>query len=508
VTHDLFLRHPREPWALDATRMGLAPDELDRLGWSRAFADLAAVESGAVANPDEGRQVGHYWLRAPERAPTMGQARAIGETAEGVRSLAEQVLDGIITAEDGLRFRHVLHVGIGGSALGPQMLVNSCRDRVRGLPIHFLDNTDPDGIAFALAELGDGLRHTLVVVVSKSGSTPETRNALLLVEEALRGRGLEVASRMVAITGEGSVLHRRALGEGWLATFPLWDWVGGRTSVTAAAGLLPAALAGVDVQSVLLGARDMDEWTRVTDWRGNPAALLAGCWYLVGDGVGDRAMVALPYADRLATLSRYLQQLVMESLGKRLDLEGREVHQGLTVYGNKGSTDQHAYVQQLRDGRNDFFVQFVQVLDDGMGSDLEVESGSTAGDFLQGFLLGTRRALSAGDRPSLTLTLPTIDARQVGGVVALFERAVGLYASLVGINAYHQPGVEAGKKAASAVLDLGRALRSRLSRTPQPLDVVAEGLEVSQEEAWYLAERLVATGRASRTEDDRYFVGL
>ncbi len=501
---DLFLRHPREAWALDATRMGITSAGVDALPWKRVFAHLEALEGGAIANPDEGRQVGHYWLRAPERAPTMGQARAIGETAEGARSLTEQVLDGIVTAEDGLRFRRVLHVGIGGSALGPQLLVDACRDPQRGLPVHFLDNTDPDGIARTLAEIGDDLRHTLVIVVSKSGSTPETRNALALVIEALEARGLEVGSRMVAITGDDSLLHRRALSEGWLATFPLWDWVGGRTSVTAAVGLLPAGLAGVDTAALLLGARDMDEWTRVADWRGNPAALLAACWYLAGDGVGDRAMVALPYSDRLVLLSRYLQQLVMESIGKRHDLEGRQVLQGLVVYGNKGSTDQHAYVQQLRDGRSDFFVQFVQVLSDGLGSALRVDGEHNTGDFLQGFLLGTRRALASDDRPSMVLTIPTVDARQLGGLIALFERAVTLYAALIGVNAYHQPGVEAGKRAARVVLDVSSRLRARLDGTPRSLEALSEGLDLTLDEAWYLLERLVATGRASRTEDGDY----
>ena len=152
----------------------------------------------------------------------------------------------------------------------------------------------------------------------------------------------------------------------------------------------------------------------------------------------------------------------MESLGKRLDLEGQRVDQGLAVYGNKGSTDQHAYVQQLRDGVNNFFAVLVRVLESG-GERVEVEPGITAGDYLHGFLLGTREALSGNDRDSMTLTVRRVDARTVGALIALFERAVGFYASLVGINAYHQPGVEAGKKAASTVLELQRKVAAALS---------------------------------------------
>src|SRR5205807_738364 len=124
-----------------------------------------------------------------------------------------------------------------------------------------------------------------------------------------------------------------------------------------------------------------------------------------------------------------------------------------SVYGNKGSTDQHAYVQQLRDGVLNFFVTFVRVLEAG-GSGLEVDPGVSAGDYLHGFLLGTRQALFENERQSMTLTIRRVDARAVGVLIALYERAVGYYATLVGINAYHQPGVEAGKKAAAAVLEL------------------------------------------------------
>src|SRR5262249_14218068 len=146
--------------------------------------------------------------------------------------------------------------------------------------------------------------------------------------------------------------------------------------------------------------------------------------------------------------------------------------QGIAVYGNKGSTDQHAYVQQLRDGVNNFFATFIRVLESG-GSAHEVEPGVTAGDYLHGFLLGTRAALFENDRESMTITIPRVDARTVGGLVALFERAVGLYGSLIGINAYHQPGVEAGKKVAASILALqGKVLRA-LAKVPQTAEQIA-----------------------------------
>jgi glucose-6-phosphate isomerase len=277
----------------------------------------------------------------------------------------------------------------------------------------------------------------------------------------------------------------------------MWDWVGGRTSVTSAVGLLPAALQGIDVLALLAGAAAMDEATRRRETRRNPAALLALAWHATGGGRGSKAMVVLPYKDRLLLFSRYLQQLVMESLGKEKDLEGRVVHQGLTVYGNKGSTDQHAFVQQLRDGTPDFFVTFVRVLRDREGASLEVEPGATSGDFLDGFLLGTRRALHESGRPSLTLTIPDVSPRSLGMLIALYERAVGLYAFLVGVNAYHQPGVEAGKRAAASVLDLQRkvvaALRERgaAGATCEEL-AAAAGAPDEAETVFHVLERLAA----------------
>jgi glucose-6-phosphate isomerase len=222
----------------------------------------------------------------------------------------------------------------------------------------------------------------------------------------------------------------------------------------------------VDIDAFIEGAAAMDRVTREPELRNNPAALLAAMWHFAGNGRGDREMVVLPYKDRLLLFSRYLQQLVMESLGKEKNLAGETVHQGLTVFGNKGSTDQHAYVQQLRDGRDDFFVTFIEVLMDREGSSVMVEENATSGDFLLGFLLGTRRALHESGRGSMTLTLPDAGPHSLGMLIALYERAVGLYASLVGINAYHQPGVEAGKKAAEEVLALQIRALDKLRSEP------------------------------------------
>jgi glucose-6-phosphate isomerase len=482
---------------LDVSRMGFTSAWLDsmRPRLDRAFDAMARLEAGAVANPDENRKVGHYWLRAPELAAP-DAAEAIRTTLLGVKTFAGAVRAGALTAPGGVRFTRQLIIGIGGSALGPQLAADALGQPGDRLSPLFFDNTDPDGFDRVLAALGHELPSTLVVVISKSGGTKETRNGMLEAQAAFARAGLDFARHAVAVTGAGSELDRAAAG--WLARFPMWDWVGGRTSELSAVGLLPAALQGLDVDALLEGARLMDVATRTRDLRKNPAALMALMWHHGSGGVGAKDLVVLPYKDRLLLLSRYLQQLVMESLGKELDLDGQRVHQGLTVYGNKGSTDQHAYVQQLRDGVANHFTLFVEVLKDRAGPSLEVEPRITAGDYLQGFLLGTRAALHEKGRESMTLTLPEVSPRTLGAVIALFERTVGLYASLVNVNAYHQPGVEAGKKAAGAVLAVQQKVLGALGARAQTADELAAAAGVDAETAFHVLQHLAANGRAKR----------
>jgi len=456
--------------SLDISRMAFPADFLDRMrdDFAAAHRFMQALEAGAVANPDEQRQVGHYWLRTPELAPEAGQRLEIETTVTAIRNLAHRVHSGELAAPGGGRFRNLLLVGIGGSALGPQFLADALGFAGQPLRPYFLDNTDPDGIARVFDEIGSGLSETLTVVASKSGGTKETRNGMLEAEARYRAAGLDLAEHALAITGAGSQLDQYAESHGWIGRLPMWDWVGGRTSVFSAVGLLPLALLGYDLDGFLRGGREMDAATREAELRRNPAALLALMWHYAGGGRGDKDMVVLPYKDRLGLFAKYLQQLVMESLGKELDLEGRKVNQGIVVYGNKGSTDQHAYVQQLREGANNFFVTFIEVLEDGANLVVE-EPAITTGDYLQGFLQGTRSALADNGRESLTITIDRVDAASVGGLIALFDRAVGYYAALIGINAYHQPGVEAGKKAAQEVIALQIQLVDALRTAGEPL---------------------------------------
>lgn len=467
---DLLLDDRGLGLSLDVSRIHFADGFFEAMEprIQRAFEAMAELEAGSIANPDEDRRVGHYWLRAPDLAPDAATRAAIEDTLAQIHAFARSVHDGRLRPERAARFENILVVGIGGSALGPELVaaaLGSAGDRLRPF---FLDNTDPDGIDRVFDAVGEGLPRTLAVVISKSGGTKETRNGMLEAKAQYERLGLSFGKHAVAVTGEGSELDKYAKANGFVARFPMWDWVGGRTSELSAVGLLPAALQGIDVDAMLAGAREMDVATRARETRKNPAAMLALAWYSATGGAGKKDMVLLPYKDRLELFSRYLQQLVMESLGKRLDRDGREVNQGIAVYGNKGSTDQHAYVQQLRDGLDNFFVTFIEVLRDRAPerAGLEVEPGVTSGDYLDGFLQGTRRALTESGRESISVTVDALDARTIGQLIALYERAVGFYATLVNINAYHQPGVEAGKKAAAAVLGLAAQVQAALRASP------------------------------------------
>ena len=196
----------------------------------------------------------------------------------------------------------------------------------------------------------------------------------------------------------------------------MWDWVGGRTSELSAVGLVPAALQGIDIDAMLAGAAAMRRrHAQPRHAARTPPRCSPSTWYHADRRQGQEGHGRPALQGPAAALLRYLQQLVMESLGKELDLDGNVVHQGIAVYGNKGSTDQHAYVQQLRDGVNNFFVDLHRgPRRPRPAQHFEVEPGVTTGDYLHGFLLGTREALYENDRESITITIPDVDARTVG----------------------------------------------------------------------------------------------
>ena len=449
------------------------------------FSGMKQLEQGAVSNPDEKRMVGHYWLRKPSIAPTKEIQNEILRMQEQVQQFVQKIHRGEIRTEKNQTFAFLLVIGIGGSSLGPCFAVQALEEvSGKGLKAYFMDNTDPDGMDRIFETLSPHTDEVLTLVISKSGSTVETRNGMEETRLFYQKQGLHFERHAAAVTQKESLLYQICQQEQWLDCFPMWDWVGGRTSITSAVGLLPLALAGVDIQQFLAGAAKTDEVTRIPDLEQNPAALLASSWYQACKNDNRIQMIILPYKDRLQLLTSYLQQLVMESLGKEVNLRGDVVHQGLVVWGRKGSSDQHSYMQQLLDGPDNFFLTFIEVLKDRTGTSPVIAENSTSGDFLHAFLLGSREALQIRRRQTLTLTMPEIDAFHLGVLIALYERAVGFYAGLMQINAYNQPAVEIGKKSASTFIALKNCILQEFKKHPQQFFTVEE-----------LAQRIQKTGQ-------------
>ena len=452
--------------------MKFSDADLDSMAdkFERAKREMARIEAGEIKNPDENRQVTHFSDR--KVYPKSKEFKAVEKFAEDVRA-------GKITGQGG-RFRSLIVNGIGGSALGPQLLQFAINgpywnelkenDRDSNLKIYFLDNTDSAGFADVLAVIDPAT--TLVATVSKSGGTQETRNNMIALEDYYDETGVDFAQHATAVTMKDSKLWKHAEEDGWLKVFEMAESIGGRTSETSIVGHLPAALAGIDFKQFLDGAVFMDEWTRSEDCLANPAYMLAAMWFIAGQGKGDRNMVIVPYSDRLILLSRYFQQLVMESLGKEADLDGNTVHQGLNVFGNKGGTDAHAFIQQLNDGRDDFFITFIEVLQDAMI--LPIDESSSMGTYLHGFQEGLSAALRNKGRQTINITIEEVNEYNLGMIIAMYERAVAVYAEFVNINAFHQPGVQAYKLAAQGILDLRQKFTAAISEFDEFSGTAAE----------------------------------
>jgi len=358
------------------------------------------------------------------------------------------------------RVEDVIHVGIGGSSLGAETLLralahpyrNLQERRQRGGPrIHFVDNVDPDSLD-ALLEVVDPGR-SLVHVVSKSGGTAETAAGFQVLRAALGPRAWR--RRVIFTTGSGA-LARLARQEG-LETLAFPRDIGGRFSVLTASGLLTPALAGVDVAGVVAGARRMLARVRGPVTK-SPSAVAAAVAWLLAERRGKPIQVLMPYADALEPLARWNVQLVAESLGKRTRRGGQEIGVGPTPLAARGATDQHSQVQLFVDGPADKLVTFVRVNQSGRrvpipaGPPASYLEGVELGTLLRAEQHGTAVALARAARPSLCWELPRLDAGTLGQLFLALEVQTACQAALFGVDAYDQPGVEAGKEAAFALI--------------------------------------------------------
>jgi glucose-6-phosphate isomerase len=439
---------------------GIARDRLDAFA-PRVDAAVKALEAARAAGKRDFLNV----PAAPDPA-----------IAEAVKALSGRCDDFVV-------------LGIGGSALGTIAVASAVhgpwwnaltKEERGGRPrLHVLDNVDADEIAALMRRLDP--KRTVVNVISKSGSTAETMAQFLIFREWLEKAGTSLRDSVVVTTDAEKGFLRPLVKSLGLRSFPIPGGIGGRFSVLTPVGLFPLAMAGVDVGKLLEGARAMAERCRKAPFAQNPAALLAATHLLLYRERAKNMAVLMTYSRRLFDLADWFRQLWAESLGKRRSLDGRDVFVGQTPIRSLGATDQHSQSQLYVEGPNDKVLTVVGVdsfaatvpIPKGAGiPDLDYLGGSTVNALLEAERVGTLRALEAASRPAIEIRFPRIEEAAIGEFLMVWEVATALGGDLLGIDAFDQPGVEAAKDAAYALMGrksfeaAAERLKSELGRPP------------------------------------------
>jgi len=408
----------------------------------------------------------HAQLQAEKAAGKLGFADLPDRTdaADACRKAAEARKGG---------FENFVVLGIGGSALGPIAVHNAIHnphynldERLRnGWPRFFVeDNIDPDRM-HALISLLD-VRKTLFNVISKSGGTAETMAQFLIFRQMLRDQlGDAFAKNMIVTTDASNGLMREIVAAEGYESFAIPGNVGGRFSELTPVGLFPAAMTGINVANLLAGAKAMAQRCSVAELWKNPAYMDAVLHFIADTQKGKHISVMMPYSSRLRDIADWYRQLWAESLGKKHDLDGKVVNVGQTPVKALGVTDQHSQVQLYVEGPNDKVFTFIAVgkyscdvtipkaFDSKEGA--SYLGGHTLGELFDAERVGTQVAITQAGRPNLTITIPEVNEHHLGGLLYLFELQTAMAGKLYRINAFDQPGVEAGKRAAYALM--GRA---------------------------------------------------
>jgi glucose-6-phosphate isomerase len=363
------------------------------------------------------------------------------------------------------RFNYYVNIGIGGSALGPIALQSSLQksyyNQSHFPQMYYPDNVDPDWLADLMDQLD--IKKTLFHVVSKSGGTAETAATLLYIMEFLTEKlGKNFYKNLLFTTDPHKGLLNQIALENAIKCFRIPANVGGRFSVLSPVGLIPAALAGINIEKLLTGAATMSELCRNGDLMANPAFIFAATHVLMMNK-NKNISVMMPYSNKLKDIADWYSQLWAESLGKRLDNNKNVVSVGQTPIKALGATDQHSQVQLYMEGPNDKIITFIEV-EKFKNNDLLKNHYPYIKDFnyLQGKTLGgllntekkaTEIALTNNQRPNLTIKISEVSEENIGAVLFFFQAATAYAGELLNINAFDQPGVEAGKIATYALMD-------------------------------------------------------
>lgn len=469
-----FSKHKIDDAALQAL-LELA-EARDLPAWrSRLFA-------GEAVNHTEQRAALHMALRAPRGMPMQAQGREVSDDVHGVleqmRAFVRQVHQGQWQGARGDRIVDVVNIGIGGSDLGPRMVVEALADPARApLRAHFVANVDAAQLADVLAGIEPA--RTLFVVTSKTFTTQETManagNARRWLVDALGADA--VARHFVAVSTNLDAAAQ--FGIEARNCFAFWDWVGGRYSVWSAVGLSAMLALGEDAfDDLLAGAHAMDQHFLQAPASRNLPILMALLAVWNTQALGARSQVVAPYAQRLAYFVPWLQQLEMESNGKGVDRDGiRLANSTPALWGDVGTNSQHAFFQMLHQGPAVHPVDFIAVrqaehaypdqhrllLANVLAQAAALMRGKTAGEVQaelqsrgmppEAIAAALPHRVFAGDRPSSLLWLPRLDARHLGALMALYEHRTFVLSVLWGNNAFDQWGVELGKQLALRLLE-------------------------------------------------------
>jgi glucose-6-phosphate isomerase len=454
-----------------------------KLYYKNVTSEIIGAEDGIT--PEQLKELGE---KTTPLIAQLNKERKAGQTPYRDLPFNEQIPEKVeqLAAELKGRCENLVVLGIGGSALGNIALQTALNPYMHNLDetqrtgprLFVFDNIDPVQFGSFLDWVGDKLDKTIFNVISKSGRTAETASQFMIIRQLLADclGPAGCKDQVVATTDPSEGTLRTVASEEGLSCLEVPPGVGGRFSVLSAVGLFGAAMCGIDIDSLLAGARDMDERVSCEDFYRNPAALNAAinCYFY---NHGKKISVMMPYSSALHGLADWYRQLLAESLGKAKDLAGNEVNIGPTPVKALGVTDQHSQVQLYREGPNDKLFTFLQVgnfergIEIGPAPESAPELGFLAGADLGKLMNNEKKAteytLLRDKRPCLTVLFNNVSAHTVGQFIYLYEVTTSFAGALFGINTYDQPAVELGKEATFALM--GREGFEDLAQQIQPL---------------------------------------
>jgi glucose-6-phosphate isomerase len=475
--------------AADFSKQRATPETIELLvALARERGVTAAIErlfAGERVNATENRPALHTALRGEEHVAVDGNdvLPEVQRNRERMRVVAQAVREGQWKGHTGARIRHVLALGIGGSALGPRLVLEALRADADGPEVRFVVNVDPAEFDDAVAGLDPAT--TLVVIASKTFTTQETMANADAARRWIAGSlGAEsFGKHVIAATANNAEALRWGLPE--CNVFPFSEWVGGRFSLWSSVGLPVAIGLGMPrFEQLLAGAHAADLAFRSSPLEKNVPALAAllGVWNR--NALGAASLAVLPYASRLQCLPAYLQQLEMESNGKRVDAAGDPLESAScpVVWGGTETPGQHAFHQWLHQGTDPVACDFI-VVARSMGTHREhhevllAHACAQSEALMEGLATPQTYKACPGDRPSTTYVMPALDAFHLGALLAIYEHKVFAQGVLWGIDSFDQWGVELGKSIAGRILPAVRGAEATLHPATHHLLGVIRKLE-------------------------------